>query len=127
VLDPPVERQTALKVVRATHLLVVHEFRRYVRLPIITEVRITAGQMTLRANSQEISAGGMSVNVPCMLPKEQAVSVTFTLPEVLAPITVRASVCWTRPAEELLGIRFDSADEQRLQVKRWIDNYLDLG
>src|ERR1700748_3681599 len=33
VLDEPLERQSVLKVVRSTHLLVIHELRRYVRLP----------------------------------------------------------------------------------------------
>ena len=36
----PVERPAALKLVRATHLLVLHEFRRYVRIPVMTEVSL---------------------------------------------------------------------------------------
>src|SRR5215469_14385421 len=36
VFNEPIERTTALKLVRSTQMLVLHEFRRYVRIPIIT-------------------------------------------------------------------------------------------
>ena len=38
MFQEPVERSAALKLVRATNTLVLHEFRRYVRIPVITEV-----------------------------------------------------------------------------------------
>ncbi len=127
MLDSPVERQSSLKVVRATHLLVVHELRRYVRLPIVTEVEVVADGDKFTATSQEISAGGMSMQSTRPLVKEQSVVVTFALSGMISSITVRASVCWVRPANRLFGIRFDPADPERLHVKRWIDNYLDIG
>ncbi len=127
MLDSPMERQSALKVVRATHLLVVHELRRYVRLPIVTELEVMAENDKYRATSQEISAGGMSMHCSRPLKKEQVVVVTFALTGMMNPITVRASVCWVRSSDSLFGIRFDPADPERLHVKRWIDNYLDIG
>jgi hypothetical protein len=36
----PLERPAALKLVRATQNLVLHEFRRYVRIPLMTEVSV---------------------------------------------------------------------------------------
>jgi Tfp pilus assembly protein PilZ len=126
MLDAPVERQTALKLVRATHLLVLHEFRRYVRVPVIMQVEVVSGNGKFRASSKEISAGGMSVKTTQKLRKEQAVEVTFTLPNMRNVISVRASVCWIRDAEHLVGVRFDLGDDERLHVKRWIDNYLDI-
>src|ERR1700677_2807733 len=38
MFDEPLERPAALKLVRATHMLVLHELRRYARVPIMTEV-----------------------------------------------------------------------------------------
>jgi hypothetical protein len=63
VFNEPLERPAALKLVRATQMLVLHEFRRYVRIPVITEVSILAGQKRFSASSQELSSGGMSLNV----------------------------------------------------------------
>ena len=40
----PLERPAALKLVKATQMLVLHEFRRYVRIPVITEDSVIAGK-----------------------------------------------------------------------------------
>lgn len=48
VFNEPLERQTALKLVRSTQMLVLHEFRRYVRVPVITEIAVTAGEKLYR-------------------------------------------------------------------------------
>ena len=128
VINHPVERSSVLKVVRSTHLLVVHELRRYVRLPVVTEVRVEYGNgHSLRANSVEISAGGMSMKTDMRLAKEQPVEVTFSLPPNGKVVIARASVCWKREAADMIGIRFDATDERRLEVKRWIDSYLEIG
>ena len=61
VFHEPLERSAAMKLVRSTRMLVLHEFRRYVRVPVMTEVGIVladGGRMT--ATSHEISSGGMS-------------------------------------------------------------------
>src|SRR5208282_128222 len=62
VFEEPLERPAALKLVRATQMLVLHEFRRYARVPIMTEVTVVShdGQR-LTASSVEVSSGGMSL------------------------------------------------------------------
>jgi len=127
VINYPVERQSALKVVRSTHLLVVHELRRYVRLPVVTAVKVNHAQGSFRANSVEISAGGMSMKTDLRLDKELPVEVTFSLPPKGKMVVTRANVCWKRDAAGMIGIRFDSTDDRRLEVKRWIDSYLEIG
>ena len=42
MFQEPLERPAALKLVRATHMLVLHEFRRYARIPIMTEVTVVS-------------------------------------------------------------------------------------
>ncbi len=127
ILEQPVERAAALKVVRSTHLLVLHELRRYARLPIITEVQLKAAGAITRATSAEISAGGMSLRTSLPASKDQLVEVSFVLPDMMNTISLRATVCWVRQKDGLIGVRFDPADEARLLVKRWIDNYLEVG
>src|SRR6201993_2234729 len=46
VLDEPLDRQSVLKVVRATHLLVIHELRRYIRIPVASQAEIDTGNRT---------------------------------------------------------------------------------
>lgn len=130
ILDDPVERQSALKVVRATHLLVLHELRRYVRLPMITEVEITANvngdKDKFHATSHEISAGGMSIKTQRTFERDCPMEIRFVLPGTVGSILIHATACWSCKKQGLLGVRFDSADEQRITVKRWVDGYLEI-
>jgi hypothetical protein len=126
VFDEPLERQGVLRVVRSTHLLVIHELRRYVRIPVVAEATVEAlGAKDLLAITVEVSAGGMSVSCLEPIPTKDMVRISFALPgEKL--IKVKASVCWARPSEKLYGLRFDVADPARLAVRSWIDQYLEL-
>jgi hypothetical protein len=55
-LPAPLERPSALKLVRATHMLVRHEFRRYARIPIMTEVTSSVPMVTASAPPASMSA-----------------------------------------------------------------------
>lgn len=126
IFDGPLERQGVLRVVRATHLLVIHELRRYVRIPVVTETAIDAGGVKrIVAASEEVSAGGMSVRSTVPVPSQDMVKVSLTLPGE-KQIKLRATVCWARPKENLYGLRFDTSDGARLAVRDWIDQYLEL-
>lgn len=126
IFDEPLDRQGVLRVVRATHLLVIHELRRYVRIPVVTETTVdSGGAKSVAAATQEVSAGGMSVRSPSPIPSQDMVRLSFTLPGTKL-IKVRASVCWSRPDDHLYGLRFDNTDDGRLAVKAWIDQYLEL-
>lgn len=124
VFQEPLERATALKLVRATRLIVLHEFRRYVRVPVMTEVSITAangGRFTV--NSQEISSGGMSVKGTHSIDSGQPVEVSFSL-LTLPRVWIRGHVTWKKPNKSF-GIRFDASDDRRRRLKEWIDGYLE--
>ena len=124
IITDPVERQSALRAVRATQLLVINELRRYVRIPIVTEVVLTVQGKMHAATSHEVSAGGMSLKTKFRAAPPTAVEVEFTLPDS-QHLSVGSSICWQRDPD-LLGIRFDAGDKRRLAVKKWIDDYLGL-
>ena len=124
VFHEPLERQAALKLVRATQMLVLHEFRRYVRIPIITEIAmVTNDGRRFTATSKEISTGGMSVKSPEDVQIGMTLEVSFAL-LTLPRIWVRAQVSWRKP-DKTFGVRFDSKDERRLRIKEWIEAYLE--
>jgi PilZ domain-containing protein len=126
VLNFPLERQAALKVVRATHLLVIHELRRYVRIPIVLPVSITYNNRKSEASSIEISAGGMCLksDLAPIVKEAQGVDIAFELPGT-QKVAVSAAVCWRREKDGQFGVRFETADDRRIHVKRWIDTYLE--
>src|SRR5437870_9032652 len=124
VFNEPLERPAALKLVRATRMLVLHEFRRYVRIPLITEVSIVTNDgRRFAATSLEISSGGMSIKSAEDLEVGCSVEVSFAL-LTLPRIWVRGNVSW-RKSKGSFGIRFDAQDDHRMRLKEWIDAYLE--
>jgi hypothetical protein len=125
VFNEPLERPAALKLVRATQMLVLHEFRRYVRIPVITEVQIvTADNRKLVATSRELSSGGMSLRGAEEVSPSQSIEISFAL-LTLPRIWVRGNVSWRKPAVKSFGVRFDTQDNRRARIKEWIDAYLE--
>jgi len=123
MFQEPLERPATLKLVRATHMLVLHEFRRYARIPIMTEVNVVSQDGTrLVASSLEVSSGGMSLKSAEDMPSGANVEISFSL-LTLPRVTVRGVVTWRKPKS--FGVRFDSTDDRRQKVKTWIDAYLD--
>jgi hypothetical protein len=123
MFQEPLERPAALKLVRATHMLVLHEFRRYARIPIMTEVTVVSHDgHRLTASSVEISSGGMSVKSAEDMPAESNVEVSFSL-LTLPRVCVRGVVTWRK--SKSFGVQFEAADDRRHRVKEWIDAYLE--
>jgi hypothetical protein len=125
IVKSPVERQDAMKAVRSTHLLILHELRRYVRLPIVLEVLIElAGGNKVKGMTRDISYGGMSVNVPTKISAETTADLKFTLPSGDV-VKIPASTLWFHPPD-LVGLKFETTEEPRQMVRRWIDAFLEI-
>ena len=124
IFHEPLERPAALKLVRATQMLVLHEFRRYVRIPVITEIAVVSNDSRrFTATSQEISSGGMSIKSAEDVSPGQSMEISFAL-LTLPRIWVRGNVTWRKP-NKTFGLRFDPQDDRRLRIKEWIDAYLE--
>jgi hypothetical protein len=122
ILEEPVDKRAALRAVRSTYLLIVHEFRRYVRIPLVTPVRLFFEGRTTTGTTEEISGGGMSLHAN-RLPAGLAVEVEFAMPG--SPnLRMGASVRWAAAGQ--LGLRFDENDAGRIRIKTWIDKYLGI-
>ena len=126
VMNHPLERSAVIKIVRATHLLVLHEYRRYARIPVITEVGILQNGARATGTSVEVSGGGMSLITPRKLKIGDTLEVTLNLPDS-KPINVRAVVSWIDDGPETqIGIRYEADDERRREVKKWVEDYLEI-
>jgi Tfp pilus assembly protein PilZ len=123
VFQEPLERPAALKLVRATRMLVFHEFRRYVRIPVITEITVTNENHRFTATSKELSCGGMSMASNEDVSIGTAVEISFAL-LTLPRIWVRGTVSWRKPNKSF-GVRFDPNDNRRLRIKDWVEAYLE--
>jgi PilZ domain len=124
IFNEPLERPAALKLVRATQMLVLHEFRRYVRIPVITQVSLAAGSRRLDVSSHDVSSGGMSLRGLIDLGPGAPVEVTFSL-LTLPRVWVRGTVSWIKPSSKMFAVRFDPRDDRRLKIKEWVDSYIE--
>jgi PilZ domain-containing protein len=125
IFHEPLERPAVLKLVRATQMLVLHEMRRYVRIPVITEIALAMSDgRKVTATSIEVSSGGMSLRSAEDITIGQSGEISFAL-LTLPRIWVRCGVTWRNPAGKTFGIRFDNQDERRFRIKEWIDAYLE--
>jgi len=124
VFHEPLERSAALKLVRSSRTLILHEFQRYVRVPVMTEVRVMLGDgARVTATSQEISCGGMSMKSAHPPEPGSMVEVSFSL-LTLPRVWVRGNVAWKR-SNKSFGIRFDNTDDRRQRLKEWLVAYLE--
>ena len=124
IFQEPLERPTALKLVRSTHMLVLHEFRRYVRIPVMTEVSVVCSDSRrFSASSMEMSSGGMSLKSTEEIGSGTNVDVSFSL-MTLPRVWVRGVVTWRK--SKSFGVRFDPTDDRRHKIKQWIDSYLEI-
>src|SRR5579863_8007753 len=109
MFQEPLERPSALKLVRATHMLVLHEFRRYARIPIMTEVTVVSPDgHRLSASSIDVSSGGMSLKSSEDMPAGTNVEISFSL-LTLPRVTIRAVVTWRKAKS--FGLRFEPGDD----------------
>ncbi len=123
IFREPLERSAAMKLVRATQTLVLHELRRYVRIPVIAEISVNApDNRHFTATSIELSSGGMSMRSPAAVSVGEAVEIAFSL-LTLPQVRVHAHVSWRNPAGKAFGVRFDSEDQRRRQIKEWVDAF----
>jgi hypothetical protein len=121
----PVQRADALRAVHGTQLLILHELRRFVRVPIVLEVTLKPeGGHSLIGLTRDISYGGVSVSTVEAIFPDRNVETAFALPQ-RAPVAVDGRVVW-RHNPELIGIRFSIEDPRRREVRRWIDEYLEF-
>lgn len=125
IIDVPVNRTAALKVVRASHMLVLNELRRYARVPIVVNCKVETEQRSFEAMTVEISAGGMSLRTDRSLLMNSPAGLNFTLPPAIG-VKVRAFVAWVNAQEQRIGVRFDPGDGHRIRVKEWVEEYLGI-
>jgi hypothetical protein len=99
--------------------------RRYVRIPVITEISLVMGDgRKVTATSIEVSSGGMSLRSAEDIAVGQSAEVSFAL-LTLPRVWVRCAVTWRNVAGKSFGIRFDNQDDRRFRIKEWIDAYLE--
>ena len=65
----------------------------------------------------------MALSTPIDVNDAKLWTLEFALPSGDA-IKISGRTCWTRPAEHLVGIIFDTDNPWRMAVKTWVESFL---
>jgi|SRR5437868_932140 len=123
LINDSVSRSEALNIARSTCSLLLHELRRYVRIPLVIEIAIEGPTGSFSGSSREISGGGMSVQLARQVSLSDKLRLSFTLPEK-PPVSIEGAVCWQKSS--LVGFQFQDSDPARQVVRSWINCFLGL-
>ncbi len=125
LFEGAVSAETIAREVENTYLLLIRQLRRYVRLPLITEVKVaTPNRGNFSGLTREVSAGGLSVHAVDGLSVADTAQLSFGLPE-LPGLEIPAVVCWRLEVQRTTGFQFRQCND-RVRLKAWIDEYLGL-
>ena len=94
VLQKPISQVNASRCFHAALNFMVRERRRYYRQPVNMPVRLVLGEKEIKANSTNISEGGIALKVHQALPKGVTPRLQFTLPNSKLTMDVEADVAW---------------------------------
>ena len=108
-LQKPVDRQKLSALFRTVSGGMVENRRRYIRVPLQTEVTCTVGSRTIRGMTWNLSHGGMQVEVGDLQPKD-TVRLSFRLPVSGVSLEAAGTVVWTKETRQ--GIQFTNVSRQ---------------
>ena len=123
ILRSPLSKGEAINRVQSTSALLIHELRRYIRIPLAVPVKVQDGFEVVTLMSREISGGGMSIETDTHPVPTGEVQLSFTLPNNAA-MKVMARPCWH--SNRVTGFRFQEDDPGRLLAKQWIEAWLGI-
>ncbi len=123
-LEKPLCSQEAVRCVRAARGLIVHERRRYYRLPVDLSAALTLPNGTrLYVRTTDLSRGGIGVELSKAVPRGTSLEITFELPENDTDIEARCELAWCR--DKSAGIVFHEFHPlSHLHFRRWMDKHL---
>jgi DNA-binding response OmpR family regulator len=125
VLQKPISVLNASRCFNAAVNFMIKERRRYFRQPIAMGVKVVLGDKQWKAESTNISEGGMALTIREALPKGEIFQLKFTVAEVSLNMDVEAEVAWA-DMKGRVGFRFQNVPaSSQQQLERWLDDRME--
>jgi hypothetical protein len=126
VLHKPLSGERAKASFRAVRALMKRERRRQLRVAvqIPVECRAFGSAVTYKAKTIDLCEGGMAIQFPGPLPKENSLRFSLDLPAMDKRFEVEGELAWGG-ARDQAGVRFKGiSDEQRDTLRQWLNSQL---
>jgi CheY-like chemotaxis protein len=126
LLERPLTAEALGNTIRAAYGSILRERRRYFRYPISVPVLLRRqGKPQLPGQVMNISERGMALKTPVSVPAGSEATLQFVLPDLPAPITVEAKVCWSNDQGHA-GVQFVSlSTEASARLSAWLAQRLE--
>jgi hypothetical protein len=127
VLMPDLSEDSAVEAIQNTYQLLMHQMRRYARIPMVIPVKVTTGAFTITAVSRNISAGGIRLSLV-----EPAEAQFMALrPDTVSQITFEAPHAsrfhlpstMVRKEKNSVGFEFMGSPDKE-ELRHWLDKRL---
>jgi PilZ domain len=128
VIQKPLIDHLVSGTLRAALGLIIRDYRRYFRCPIVLPVVIQIGQAAqISCETMNISEGGLAVRTTVAFKPGGSVRVQFALPGGLGSFDVPAEICWSDNRGRA-GLQFRSiASDRKLQLQSWLSSRIEQG
>jgi c-di-GMP-binding flagellar brake protein YcgR len=126
VLHKPLSGERAKTSFRAVRALMKRERRRQLRVAvqIPVECRAFGSAMQYKAKTLDLCEGGMAIQFPGPIPKENSLRFVLDLPGMDRKLELEGELAWEGHSEQA-GVRFKGiSEEQRDTLRHWLNSQL---
>ena len=123
VLHKPLSALNASRCFNAALSFMLRERRRYFRHPVKIATRLLLGDTEMKAESTNLSEGGIALLLHHALPKNATPRLQFTLPGTSASLDVETEVAWA-DLKGCVGLRFLNLPASSKELlERWLGDH----
>ena len=128
ILRKPLSENQVGSILKAALGLVIRDYRRYFRCPVIASVLIRiAGKAQIACEIMNVSEGGMAAATSVAFSPGALVEVEFVLPGEPTKFDLEAEVCWCDHKGHV-GLQFRSVPQERnLLLQGWLSRKIEEG
>ena len=126
LMQKPLNDALVKSTLRAALGLIMRDYRRYFRCPIVLPVIIQVGNATnIRCETMNISEGGLAIRTSGAFKPGSAVTAKFVLPGESRAFQMEAEICWNDNSGHA-GLQFRSSTaEQKALLQGWLSSRIE--
>lgn len=126
VIRKPLDERAMISTLRAALGLIIHDYRRYFRCPVIVPVVMSADKgEKIICEMMNISEGGLAVTTLAELNPGMEVTTEFVLPGETAGFELHGEICWCDKRSRA-GLHFLSVSEdQKRRLQGWLSRKIE--
>lgn len=126
VIHKPLNEGAMISTLRAALGLIIHDYRRYFRCPVIVPVVMSVGNdETIDCEMMNISEGGLAVKTVAELSPGMTVRTNFVLPGEVASFELHGEICWCDKRSRA-GLHFRSmSEDQKRRLQVWLSRRIE--